>query len=708
MSDDEYISEELLTVDPTEEDIALYCEDLGIDQVKDPDLVWIAYEGYRAPLPPNWKYYRGKKNPDITFFFNSKTGESISEHPLDHVYRELYLEERKKKEAGLPYARSKEELDHPIDALLEGEHRHKKKKHRKKHEKEDTDQKQNNSLDPFEIMSDKDFVDDKEPVTAKNESERQERDHHEKLEEEEGRFNEQMQKLRDDHERRKNDLIAEQNGEILTLIRDFQVRKNQKQSELQRLENEKSDISRDHEKEIQDLKDKNKSEIEQLKAEFRQERKQIELENEQKIEKIREKGNKELENERKQQLSKLENLRASNKKEMAEIKQKYREKVERMKKSHEAKLKEIRSKASEQLSNEKKRVSALQTMSSIYSPKQEIDMGTKFDNVAKLEIDRRERKHEEELAALIAQHASIMAEKKHQFEMQLMEEQKNNTRAIEMARNECESEMRRYRDKIAKEKKNIMKSLRQEALRHNPFDRTLITQRLVSLKPDQKPKIRLHRSAAKSISVYDEIDNNCILTRAQVVFQRRPTKRKQTVGEDVALPFTEERNLQIEPIIQFPKQRKESSVKEKPVTYNENVFVEITEDEHQKLKHDMNKTQRVFDVSFDKVKTKINGVFGSINEQCKDLKSLVQEENRFLTRQTFDFRQQSMEISRAINMCLNELENVHRSAIVKLNVDHVEHVPHPPPQIFVGPPYPVMSYAVAAPQRRPARRLRTG
>ena len=54
-------NEELLSLEPTDEDISLDCQDLDrIDRAKDPDLVWIAIEGFRAPLPPHRKYYRAK------------------------------------------------------------------------------------------------------------------------------------------------------------------------------------------------------------------------------------------------------------------------------------------------------------------------------------------------------------------------------------------------------------------------------------------------------------------------------------------------------------------------------------------------------------------------------------------------------------------------------------------------------------------------
>ena len=32
-----------------------YCKQIGLDPKEDPDLMWIAREGLKAPLPSNWK-----------------------------------------------------------------------------------------------------------------------------------------------------------------------------------------------------------------------------------------------------------------------------------------------------------------------------------------------------------------------------------------------------------------------------------------------------------------------------------------------------------------------------------------------------------------------------------------------------------------------------------------------------------------------------
>ncbi|KAI8591541.1 hypothetical protein BDZ88DRAFT_393389, partial [Geranomyces variabilis] len=41
--------------EPTDEEIVDYAKFLGIDPDTEPDLLWIARQSLKAPLPPNWK-----------------------------------------------------------------------------------------------------------------------------------------------------------------------------------------------------------------------------------------------------------------------------------------------------------------------------------------------------------------------------------------------------------------------------------------------------------------------------------------------------------------------------------------------------------------------------------------------------------------------------------------------------------------------------
>jgi len=65
------------------EEYALY---LGLDLDEDQDLLYIAREGLKAPLPAPWKPCQ-TKNKDI-FYFNFDSQESVWEHPCDRHYKE--------------------------------------------------------------------------------------------------------------------------------------------------------------------------------------------------------------------------------------------------------------------------------------------------------------------------------------------------------------------------------------------------------------------------------------------------------------------------------------------------------------------------------------------------------------------------------------------------------------------------------------------
>merc|ERR1711972_1300560 len=74
---------------------------LNIDMDKDPEFLWIAKAGLKAPLPHPWKPCQTSEDGEL-FYFNFETGESVWDHPCDEYHRSLYAKERAKK-YGLPY-----------------------------------------------------------------------------------------------------------------------------------------------------------------------------------------------------------------------------------------------------------------------------------------------------------------------------------------------------------------------------------------------------------------------------------------------------------------------------------------------------------------------------------------------------------------------------------------------------------------------------
>ncbi|KAL5460072.1 hypothetical protein EMCRGX_G033490 [Ephydatia muelleri] len=81
--------------EPTEEEVIEYCKVLGLDPTTESDLIYIAKEGIKAPLPEKWKPV-SDKNGQI-YYFNFSSGESTWNHPCDDFYRGLLEQEREKK-----------------------------------------------------------------------------------------------------------------------------------------------------------------------------------------------------------------------------------------------------------------------------------------------------------------------------------------------------------------------------------------------------------------------------------------------------------------------------------------------------------------------------------------------------------------------------------------------------------------------------------
>ena len=73
---------------PTQEEINEYAVYLGMDPAADKDLLYIAEWALSAPLPEGWTEHVDTSGNE--FYFNSMTGVSTYEHPLDGQFREYY------------------------------------------------------------------------------------------------------------------------------------------------------------------------------------------------------------------------------------------------------------------------------------------------------------------------------------------------------------------------------------------------------------------------------------------------------------------------------------------------------------------------------------------------------------------------------------------------------------------------------------------
>ena len=80
--------------EPTQAEITEYANWLGMDLAADQALLWLAREGLKAPLPPDWKPCKSPEGE--IYYFNFTSGESVWDHPCDGYYREQYQDEKKK------------------------------------------------------------------------------------------------------------------------------------------------------------------------------------------------------------------------------------------------------------------------------------------------------------------------------------------------------------------------------------------------------------------------------------------------------------------------------------------------------------------------------------------------------------------------------------------------------------------------------------
>jgi hypothetical protein len=69
------------------EELISMCEYLGIRVLSERDMIWIAEDALKAPLPVNWMAQRDRQGR--TFFYNNITQQSRWEHPLDPHFRNL-------------------------------------------------------------------------------------------------------------------------------------------------------------------------------------------------------------------------------------------------------------------------------------------------------------------------------------------------------------------------------------------------------------------------------------------------------------------------------------------------------------------------------------------------------------------------------------------------------------------------------------------
>ncbi len=91
-------------VAPTQEEVETYALWLGMDPKEDLSLLWIPRQALMERLPSDWLEC-ARTSDGQTYYFNTATGESTWDHPIDTKYRAMYAKERRLTPAGVasPY-----------------------------------------------------------------------------------------------------------------------------------------------------------------------------------------------------------------------------------------------------------------------------------------------------------------------------------------------------------------------------------------------------------------------------------------------------------------------------------------------------------------------------------------------------------------------------------------------------------------------------
>uniref|UniRef100_A0A914DPL1 WW domain-containing protein n=1 Tax=Acrobeloides nanus TaxID=290746 RepID=A0A914DPL1_9BILA len=87
-------------IEPDEDSLLEYARSIGINPENEPNLMFIAKEGYHAPLNAEWEMISTEDGD--AYFYNNATKESAWEHPLDSHFRKRVFEEREKLRQHVP------------------------------------------------------------------------------------------------------------------------------------------------------------------------------------------------------------------------------------------------------------------------------------------------------------------------------------------------------------------------------------------------------------------------------------------------------------------------------------------------------------------------------------------------------------------------------------------------------------------------------
>lgn len=232
-------------------------------------------------------------------------------------------------------------------------------------------------------------------------------------------------------------------------------------------------------------------------------------------------------------------------------------------------------------------------------------------------------------------------------------------------------------------------SIKRKELKEKKRSFVCQTQRIVSIKGKDSyhsnRKVKLRTSKSYFLSIIDEL--NLKYSPPHTVFQIYSKTSHHLLQKDKSQVFD---NLDSDETLQSNQKRKdidnENFNQNSNKNYGANTYIEISENEHQKLKYSFQKIQQQFDSNAKKIENKMDTVLSDINGQMKELKTFMQDESRAINKNTLEFHQQILDITRNFHNSLSELETEHYSAFSTMNSikNKAENIPQP--QIIVAPP----------------------
>jgi hypothetical protein len=408
-----------------------------------------------------------------------------------------------------------------------------------------------------------------------------------------------------------------------------------------------AELRQNHDREIAQLKRDQATEIERLQAEHQTAAQRInseiekirarfESESQDKIAAFKARGDQQLNGVQKKHAARVSELNATYKRELEQLRAAHRANVEMMRTKHKEKLQEIRARADQHLAAQRMKAQPQQV------PPPDLD------------LDRKRRELADDIAKITARHSQIVTDKKAELQQELHRVQLDHARAIEVARTECEAEIRNYRGQVERQKNQVLSSAR-EGTRVDTEHRVIVMNRVFSLRPQahgERLRVKLRISRSDGLSVFDDEPFEWVMTGLVAVVDI-PVAESLRPSDELELTFTERKKKDMPSIQAF----------EVPDSEEDGMKIERPQDfGHQDIK----KVQTGIEATSDRVFTRMKSAFDDLADHCRDFRTFIETEHRKLGKTVTEFRQRNRDSSRAIHQSMSEMQQVYQSALTSL------------------------------------------